>query len=136
MCGICNNADKVIKATMKKLSSKVTFHTTLNTVGFSTFNCRSLKYWFDFKDKQHSVFLTHSWWRSLFYRNQTIDFQSKPRDWFLCDRSHRHETVDYLLSVYNELWLLSKPICNSQAFNFDSELKIFVALQHFSTKNV
>ena len=36
---------------------------------------------------------TLSWLRSLSYRNQSIDLQSKPMDWFLHDRDLRHERV-------------------------------------------
>ena len=34
-----------------------------------------------------------SWWRSLSYRNQSIDLQTKSMDWFLYDRDLRHERV-------------------------------------------
>ena len=39
--------------------------------------------------------LTLSWRRSLSYRNQSIDLQSKSIYWFLCDRGLRHERVKY-----------------------------------------
>ena len=32
-------------------------------------------------------------WRSLSYRNQSIDLQSRSMDWFLYDRELRHERV-------------------------------------------
>ena len=35
--------------------------------------------------------LTLSWWRSLSYRNQTIDLLCKLMDWFLYNRDVRHE---------------------------------------------
>ena len=35
--------------------------------------------------------LTLSWRRSLSYRNQSIDFSSKSKEWFLYDRDLRHE---------------------------------------------
>ena len=38
--------------------------------------------------------LTFSWRRSLSYRNQSIDLQSKSMDWFLYDRDLRHEKVN------------------------------------------
>ena len=34
-----------------------------------------------------------SWRRSLSYKNQSIDLQSKSKDWFLYDRDVRHEKV-------------------------------------------
>ena len=36
-------------------------------------------------------------WRSLSYRNQSIDLQSKAVDWFLYDTDFRHERVNSLL---------------------------------------
>ena len=39
--------------------------------------------------------LNVSWRRSLSYRKQSIDFQSKSMDWFLHDRNLRHEKVKY-----------------------------------------
>ena len=38
--------------------------------------------------------LTHSWQRSLSYRNQYIDLQSKLMDWFIYDRDLRDERVN------------------------------------------
>ena len=38
--------------------------------------------------------LTLSWPRSLSYRNQSIDLQSKSVDWFLYDRDLSHERVN------------------------------------------
>ena len=35
--------------------------------------------------------LTLSWWKSLAYRNQSIDLLCKSVDWFLNDRDLRHE---------------------------------------------
>ena len=37
--------------------------------------------------------LTISWWRSLSYRNQSIDLLYKSMDWFLYDRDLRYEKV-------------------------------------------
>ena len=37
------------------------------------------------------LILTLSWRRSLSYRNQSIDLQSKSMNWFLYDRDLRHE---------------------------------------------
>ena len=38
--------------------------------------------------------LTLSWWRTLSYRNQSIDLPCKSRDWFLYDGALRHERVN------------------------------------------
>ena len=38
--------------------------------------------------------LTFSWWRSLSYRNQSIDFFRKSVDWFLYDNGLRHESFN------------------------------------------
>ena len=35
-----------------------------------------------------------SWRKSLSYRNQSTDFQSKSMDWFLYDRDPRHERIN------------------------------------------
>ena len=43
--------------------------------------------------------LSLSYRRSLSYRNQTIDFQSKSMDWFLYDRRRRYERV-----VIEKIW--------------------------------
>ena len=62
--------------------------------------------------------LTLSWQRSLSYRNQSIDFQSKSMNWFLYDRDLRHERVKVLglngltlftpMSHFNTLWKRKK----------------------------
>ena len=41
----------------------------------------------------NSLYLTLSFRRSLSYRNQSIDLQSKSMDWFLYDSDLRHERV-------------------------------------------
>ena len=41
--------------------------------------------------------LTHSWRRSLPYRNQSIDLQGKSMDWFLYDKSIHHERVNTII---------------------------------------
>ena len=46
------------------------------------------------------IFLTLSWRRSLSYRNQFIDFQSKLVDLFLYDRDLRHERVNWSFSYW------------------------------------
>ena len=40
-------------------------------------------------------YLTLSWQRPLSYSNQSIDLQSKSKDWFLYDNGLRHERVKY-----------------------------------------
>ena len=40
--------------------------------------------------------LTLSWRRSLSYRNQSIDLQSKSLGWFLYDRDFRHKKVKWV----------------------------------------
>ena len=39
------------------------------------------------------VWLTFSWRKSLYYRSESIDLQSKSMDWFLYGRDLRHERV-------------------------------------------
>ena len=39
--------------------------------------------------------LTLSWRSSLSYRNHSIDLQNKSMDWFLYQRDHRHERVNF-----------------------------------------
>ena len=39
------------------------------------------------------MLLIFSWWRSLPYRNQSIDLLYKSMEWFLYDRDVRHEKV-------------------------------------------
>ena len=41
------------------------------------------------------VSLTLSWWRPLSYRSQSIDLQSKSKDWFLYDNGLRHGSVKF-----------------------------------------
>ena len=43
--------------------------------------------------------LTLLWLRSLWYRNQYIDLQSKSLDWFLSDRDLCHERVKHTFVV-------------------------------------
>ena len=45
--------------------------------------------------------LTLSWRRSLSYRNQPIDLQSKSMDWFLYDEDLSHEKVKDLSIIYD-----------------------------------
>ena len=47
----------------------------------------------------NTYFLTLSWRKPLSYRNQSIDLQSKPRDWFLYDNGLRHERVKFTVPV-------------------------------------
>ena len=59
----------------------------------------------------HWTFLPLSWRRSLSYRNQSIDLQSKSMDWFLHDIDHRHERVKgklrFLVQLEKKLLLLT-----------------------------
>ena len=55
-----------------------------------------------FLDPWHSTkeqILALSWRRSLSYRNQFIDLQSKSVDWFLYDNGFRHERVNWLSTL-------------------------------------
>ena len=46
--------------------------------------------------------LTLSWRRSISYKNQSIDLQSKSMDWFVYERDLRHEIVKvYLWGIRN-----------------------------------
>ena len=61
--------------------------------------------------------LTLSWQRSLSYRNQSVDLESKSVDWFLYDSKLRHERVNEVLSsVYasgnNMSLILSRTYCH------------------------
>ena len=63
--------------------------------------------------------LTLSWRRSLSYRNQSIDIQSTPIDWFLYDRDLRHERVKthknmefYPISIFHIKSLCEKTMSN------------------------
>ena len=55
-----------------------------------------------------TVSLTLTWWRFLWYRNQSIDWQRKLMDWFLYDRDLRHQRGNkvILLNLTNKIkWL-------------------------------
>ena len=41
-----------------------------------------------------NLILTLSWQRSVSYRNQSIDLQSKSIDWFLYNKDLRHKRVE------------------------------------------
>ena len=47
------------------------------------------------------IALTLLWWRSLSYRNQSIDLQNKSIYWFLYDRDLRHERINVTNDVIN-----------------------------------
>ena len=71
--------------------------------------------------------LTFSWRRSLSYRNQFIDFQSKSMDWFLYDRDLRRERVNKTLKTrkFSNIQLTLES-SNSQFLElFDSSGKFF-----------
>ena len=50
------------------------------------------------------AYLTLSWRRSLSYKNQPIDLQSKSMDWFLHDMDLCHERVKHLFLFNQFLW--------------------------------
>ena len=54
-----------------------------------------------------------SWWRTLSYRNQSIDLRSKSMDWFVYDDSLPHERVKTLWSNDQAYWQL----CHSTLFS-------------------
>ena len=43
-----------------------------------------------------NLYLTLSWWRSISYRNQSIDLKSKSMDWFLYDIGLLHEMIKFI----------------------------------------
>ena len=49
--------------------------------------------WYPFLSQAFCLLLTLSWWRSLPYKNQFIDLQSKSTNWFLYERGLRDERV-------------------------------------------
>ena len=51
--------------------------------------------------------LTLSWRRSLFYRDQSTDLQSKSVDWFLYDRYFCHEKIKERLQLD---WTLKREV--------------------------
>ena len=55
--------------------------------------------------------LTFPWWRSLSYKNQSIDLLCKSKDWFLYDRDVHHERFKALLWDFleNILWYHQEP---------------------------
>ena len=76
------------------------------------------------KSQNISTSLTLSWRRSLTYRNQSINLQSKLLNWFLYDRELRHERVKgkYEKSnsnseAYSELYQTSKLGCFAEIVN-------------------
>ena len=50
------------------------------------------------------VSLTLSWWKPLSYRNQSIDLQSKSKDWFLYDNGLRHGSVKFSDSMTGSVY--------------------------------
>ena len=49
--------------------------------------------------------LTPSWWRSLLYRNQSIDLHGKSMDWLLYNSDFRHERVKGRRGTYFKMLL-------------------------------
>ena len=52
--------------------------------------------------------LNVSWRRSLSYRNQSVDLQSKSLDWFLYDRDFHHERIKVGLFLLASIIALQK----------------------------
>ena len=50
------------------------------------------------------LFLTHSWRKSLSYRKQSIDLQSKSMDCFLYDRNLRHERIKWVINLRSTIY--------------------------------
>ena len=91
----CTNAAKTCSFGLKTSGSidiKYLFYS--NHISVYAFHNSSLSA-FNPKTAEISSFkiLTLSWWRSLSYRNQAIDFLCKSVDWFLYDRDLHHERV-------------------------------------------
>ena len=67
----------------------------------------------------HCIFLTLSWRRPLWYRNQSIDLQSKSVDWFLYDNGLRLKKVKQLTKLNGDWWsLIDKGIFYHTTFSF------------------
>ena len=64
--------------------------------------------------------LTLSWRRSLSYRNQSIDLQSKSMDWVLYDRDLRHERVNKPLMFHFSLILSDVLAANIYLFKVNN----------------
>ena len=69
--------------------------------------------------KRQKMTLTLSQRRSISYRNQSIDLQSKSIDWFLYDIGLRHERVKLAISVCFALYLRN---CRSYHQDFDNDI--------------
>ena len=54
----------------------------------------------------HVESLTLSWWRSISYRNQSVDLQRKLMDWFLYDIALGHERVKRLYDKLPPFYVL------------------------------
>ena len=65
--------------------------------------------------------LTLPWQWSLWYKNQSIDLQSKSMDWFLYDRDLRHERVNLPANDY--IKSLPKKRFWDRIQNFEASLK-------------
>ena len=65
--------------------------------------------------------LTHSWRRSLSYRYQSIDLQSKSVDWFLYDRDLRHKRVKHdfrILQLFSYNFRFRIPLKDAHSYFF------------------
>ena len=67
------------------------------------------------------IFLIFSRWRSLSYKNQSIDLLCKPMEWFLYDKEIRHEKVNdsYVMIAWKPVTLL-KRVSNTGVFSTPS----------------
>ena len=84
-----------------------------------TFNLRPVSrgFWWQISVLKKILFLiceknlTLSWRRSLSYRNQSTDLQSKSMNWFLYDKDLRHERVKIILAFnqYHAIHLFLYP---------------------------
>ena len=95
-----DNQKVEIKRSVKLIRILVTVYVTLNSFITDWFLWKNMEYLSNqriifSKDQMKTVnySLTLSWRRSLLYRNQSTDLQSKSMDRFLYDRNFRHERV-------------------------------------------
>ena len=70
--------------------------------------------------------LTLSWRRPLSYRNQSIDLQSKSKDWFLYDNGPRHVRVNTKWVHNIAIKPASRSSSSNGAPNFNEPFNIFV----------
>ena len=83
--------------------------------------------------KKNLLGLSLSSRRSLSYRNQSIDLQSKSMDWFLCDRDLLHERVNHSTGPFSQVHFLTRLtiMMKNQVYNF----RLWVRVLAFRTYN-